>query len=503
MNQKFAIGAALLIAACSDDAMPPAPPPPPQNSAPIFSSPSSVSVEENSSGAIYTASADDPDGDTITFTISGGADAGRFSLTGDALAFAAPPDFDMPGDADGDNIYQVQLTAADGAASTALDLSVTVTDAAGGFSVVRVASGLSQPLYVLGRGDGSNRIFILEKTGQVEVLNLDNSLLAATPFIDVSGSISTSGEGGLLGMALAPDFATSGEFYLHVNNLSGDTEIRRYSVSAGNPEIADPASLELILSAAQPADNHNGGWIDFGPDGFLYIALGDGGGANDPFSNGQDPDTLLGAILRIDPSSDDFPSDADRNYAIPAGNPFTSGGGAPEVYAYGLRNPFRASFDRTTGDLYIGDVGQGAIEEIDLIQPGEAGLNFGWPILEGTRVNAGGSTTGLTPPVAEYQHGLGPLEGRSVTGGYVYRGAIEDLQGDYVFGDFVSDNVWRVDVAQLNQGTTLGSAGFTNANAAFAPDLGAIDSISSFGENDAGDLFVVGIDGEVFQVVPE
>jgi glucose/arabinose dehydrogenase len=499
MRISAAVTAALALAACSGGGGSNNPPRP--NGAPVFSSATAANAAENSAGVVYTAAATDPDGNAVTFSLSGGADQARFSITGvGALSFAAPPDFENPQDSNRDNVYEVTIRASDGTASSSLNLRVTVTDVVEAFRLRRVASGLSQPLFLLGRGDGSNRVFIVEKAGQVEILNLTTGLLNTTPFIDLTGVIDASGEQGLLGMALAPDFATSRTFYVHLSNLNGgDTEIRRYRTQTANPDLADTSTADVIFTAAQPAaDNHKGGWIGFGPDNLLYIALGDGGGGNDPFGNGQNLNSLLAKILRIDPSSDGFPADPLRDYAIPPSNPFASGGGAPETLAYGLRNPFRASFDRATGNLYIGDVGQNAIEEISLIRPGDTGLNFGWPILEGTRVNMTGSTAGMTPPIAEYGHGAGARQGNSVTGGYVYRGPVDALQGQYVFGDFVSGNVWSITAASVAQGTTIASSAFTVQTAAFAPDIGTMDNIASFGEDDAGNLYVVGIDGEVF-----
>ncbi len=489
-----------LLAACSDNSG--GSPPPPANGAPVFSSPATVSVAENTSSAFYTAAASDPEGAAVTFSLSGGADAARFSITAfGVLNFNAPPDFENPSDSNADNVYEATIRASDGTASSTLNLRVTVTDVAEAFRIRRVASGLSQPLFVLGRGDGSNRVFVLEKAGQVEILNLTTGLLNPAPFLDLTSSISSSGEQGLLGMALAPDFATSGVFYVHLNNLSGDTEIRRYRRQTANPDLADLSTGDVILTVDQPAaTNHKGGWIGFGPDNLLYIALGDGGGSNDPFGNGQNRNSLLAAILRIDPSTDAYPADPLRDYAIPPSNPFAGGGGAPEILAFGLRNPFRASFDRASGNLFIGDVGEGAIEEIDVIRPGDSGLNFGWPILEGTRVNQPGSTAGMTPPIAEYAHGTGPRQGNSVTGGYVHRGPVEALQGQYVFADFISANVWSFAASAASQGTTIPSSAFTIQTGAFAPDNGTVNSIASFGEDDAGNLFLVGIDGEIFRL---
>ena len=493
-------GFAFVLAACTGGGG--SPNPPPTNSAPVFSSSATANAAENAAGVIYTAVAADPDGNAVTFTLAGGADQARFAITATgALSFTVAPDFENPSDSNRDNIYEVTIRASDGAATSSLNLRVTVTDVTDNFRLRRVASGLNQPLFLLGRGDGSNRVFIVEKAGQVEILNLATGLLNTTPFLDIRTEIDPSGEQGLLGMALAPDFATSRTFYVHLNNLNGDSEIRRYRTQTANPDLADLSTGDVIFTATQPnASNHKGGWIGFGPDNLLYIALGDGGGGNDPFGNGQNVNSLLAKILRIDPSSDGFPTDPLRDYAIPAANPFAVSGGAPETLAYGLRNPFRASFDDATGNLFIGDVGQNAIEEVSLIRPGDAGLNFGWPILEGTRVNQTGSTAGMTPPIAEYGHGTGPTQGNSITGGYVYRGPVEALQGQYVFADFVSDNVWSIPAASVAQGTTIASSAFAVQTAAFAPDLGTMDNIASFGEDDAGNLYIIGIDGEIFQM---
>jgi hypothetical protein len=269
---------------------------------------------------------------------------------------------------------------------------------------------------------------------------------------------------------------------------------------AGNAVPADTLSGEIILTYRQPFANHNGGWIEFGPDGLLYIGSGDGGSAGDPQDNAQNRNNLLGKILRIDVRSDAFPSDSTRDYAIPATNPFANSGGAPEIFALGLRNPFRNSFDFATGNLYIGDVGQNAIEEIDLIRPTDIGLNFGWARLEGTRNFNGQPPAGTTPPVAEYAHGTGPAQGLSVTGGYVYRGPVESLQGQYIFGDFVRGAIFSVPANSLIQGQTVASSAFNIRTTSFAPTVGTINNISSFGTDQARNLYIVDYDGEIYVI---
>jgi glucose/arabinose dehydrogenase len=493
---------ALTLGSCGGGAADPAPAP--TNRAPQFTSASAASVPENASGTVYTATASDPDGDAVTFAIAGGADAARFAITASgALSFTTPPDFEAPGDADRNNVYQVQLTASDGRLQASLTLAITVTDlTTGTFRVRRVASGFAQPLYLAPVPGSSGRVFVVEQGGRIRILNPATGAITATPFLDVSGSISSGGERGLLGFAPAPDFATSRTFYIYVTNAAGNTEVRRYRTMAGNLDVADPATADVILTFTQPFANHNGGWMDFGPDGFLYIGSGDGGSGGDPQDNAQNRNNLLGKILRIDVASDAFPADNARDYAIPASNPFAASGGAPEIYAFGLRNPFRASFDRVTGNLFIGDVGQNAIEEIDLIRPNEPGLNFGWARLEGTQAFSGAAPAGATPPVTQYGHGSGPRQGNSVTGGYVYRGPVEALQGLYIFGDFVSGAIWSLPAADLVQGQTVASASFTIRTTTFAPPpgQGTIDNIASFGVDAAGNLYIVDYDGEIFVI---
>jgi glucose/arabinose dehydrogenase len=462
-------------------------------------------VGENTAGTIYTATATDAQGNAVTFSISGGADAAAFQITAaGALSFRAAPDFEAPGDADRNNVYLVTLAAGDGSASTTLALTVTVTDViGGGFAVRRVGTGFSAPIFVTAMPDMTGRVLVVERAGRIRILNPATGAIAATPFLDITGQVSTDGERGLLSLVLAPDYATSGRAYIYMTALDGSIQLRRYTSPGSNRDVLDATTGDVLITIPHnQANNHNGGWLGFGPDGLLYMATGDGGGANDQFMNGQNRNTLLGKMLRLDVSRDDFPADPNRDYGIPAGNPFAASGGAPEIWAYGLRNPFRASFDRLTGELWIGDVGQGAIEEVDRALTSQSGLNFGWSLYEGTQPLFGNSAAGLTMPVAQYGHGTGPLQGNSITGGVVYRGPVEQLQGLYVFADFVSNNVWTVPIAGLVQGTTTSSSAFTNRNAAFTPDAGSLTSIVSFNEDQAGNLLIVSIAGSVYMIVP-
>jgi hypothetical protein len=298
--------------------------------------------------------------------------------------------------------------------------------------------------------------------------------------------------------------------------VTGATIVARYTVSAGDPNVADAGSATTILTVAQPAANHNGGWLGFGPDGYLYVNLGDGGGANDPGNRGQDiTDNLLGKILRLDVDGDDFPADPNRNYAIPPSNPFVGVTGDDEIWAYGLRNPWRASFDRATGDFYIGDVGQDFREEID-VQPAASagGENYGWRLREGTIATptplppatpvGGPKPPGAIDPIYDYPHGSGDLEGISVTGGYVYRGPVASLRGRYVFADFLTSRIWtlrwdRSDPAGFD-GTNYTDFVDFGDDPRFVPDVGSLSLITSFGEDAAGNLYMTTLGGDVFRV---
>ena len=373
-------------------------------------------------------------------------------------------------------------------------------------SVERVATGLNGPLYATAPPNDFGRLFVLEKnTGQVKVLDLSTNTLRATPFLDLpDNNLSTVSEQGLLGLAFDPGYAANGLFYVSFTDAAGTSNIVRYQVSANDPNVANAASAQVIFQLSQPFANHNGGWLGFGPDGYLYVSSGDGGSGNDPDNRAQNLNDLHGKMLRLDIRSDAFPGDAARNYAIPPGNPYAAGGGAPEIWAYGLRNPWRPSFDRATGDLYIGDVGQDAREEINFQTAGAAGgANYGWRLREGSIATpgvGGARPAGNVDPVYDYAHGSGQFQGSSVTGGYVYRGPIADLQGMYLFGDFVSSGLWGIRVDR-GSGTMVANS-LTDLAGRLQPNTGTINSISSFGEDASGNLYIVDFGGEIFRVVP-
>ncbi|NQY96687.1 MAG: PQQ-dependent sugar dehydrogenase [Henriciella sp.] len=474
------------------------------NLAPVFSSTASISIAENSVGVVYTASANDADGDTVTLSITGGPDAGLVTLNASSgeLSFTATLDFENPADANGDNVYELSLEARDGRGGVAtLNLQITVTDVTETIAVRRVGTGFSQPLGLVALPDGSGRVLVLEKAGRVRVLTPDTGAIASVDFLDVSGSISTVRESGLLGLALSPNFPTDRTLYVNVNNTSGDTEIRRFQTFAGSLDQVDASTSDVILTISQPDSNHNAGWIGFDANGFLVVPTGDGGGSGDPSDFAQNPQSLLGKVLRLDVSGDDFPSDPLRDYVIPAGNTFTDpANGLPEIFAIGLRNPFQSSFDPVSGDLLIGDVGQGAIEEINRLPMTDNSFNFGWAVREGTAFFKGPDQPEFTPPVAEYPRGTGPREGQSVTGGLVYQGPVEAFQDTYIFGDFISNNVWGIPVADLVNGQTVPASQFSILNAEFVPDQGSLTSIAAFGTDEVGNLYIVSLGGDVFRM---
>jgi glucose/arabinose dehydrogenase len=355
------------------------------------------------------------------------------------------------------------------------------------YRLVEVANGFSRPLYVTHAGDGSGRLFVVEQSGAIKII--EDGAVLATPFLDVSGLISQSALGGgyteqgLLGLAFAPDYVETGVFYINYTDRDGNSVIARYRVSANNPNMANADSADQLLYVQQPYRNHNGGQMAFGPDGYLYTSFGDGGSAGDPQGNGQNLGTLLGTILRLDVSMGE-------NYAVPDDNPFVNSNSArPEIWAWGLRNVWRFSFDRVTGDLYLADVGQNQWEEINF-QPANSpgGENYGWNAYEGSHVYSGlEPASEVVWPVLEYGHSGGAC---SVTGGYVYRGEmVPGLQGYYLYGDWCTGTIW----AALPK-----SGGEWSATVS----LESGRQISSFGEDEAGELYLVDYSGAVLRFGP-
>ena len=340
-----------------------------------------------------------------------------------------------------------------------------------------VVGGLRAPLGIANAGDGSGRLFVVEQGGEIRIVR-DRQVLAA-PFLDISDEISSGGERGLLGLAFHPRYPADPRLFVDYTDPNGDTRVSSFTVDPSRPDVVDRSTERRLLFVKQPYPNHNGGALAFGPDGFLYISLGDGGSGGDPQGNGQSLTTLLAKILRIDVDHRSGPN----AYGIPADNPFANGAGGrrPEIWLTGLRNPWRLSFDRANGDLWIGDVGQGAWEEIDVQRAGvPGGTNFGWNRMEGTHCyqpSSGCESASLTKPVAEYGHD----QGCTVIGGIVYRGSAQPaLRGGYLFADYCSGRVWAID---------------PSSNDVRPPTVVANTkhSFTAFGEDERGEAYAVDI----------
>ncbi len=332
-----------------------------------------------------------------------------------------------------------------------------------------IVEGLQRPVDL--QPDGSGRLFVVEKAGRIRIL--ENDQLVQTPFLDITDRVGSNGnEQGLLGLSFHPGYQQNGRFFVNYTDLNGDTVIARFQVSS-DPNVADPNSEVKLLGVDQPYANHNGGVLAFGPDGYLYAGLGDGGSQGDPNGNGQNTGVLLGKILRLD-------VDSAEPYAVPTDNPFGN-----EIWVYGLRNPWRLSFDKTMGDLYIADVGGSQWEEVDFLPAGSpGGTNFGWDHREGAHDYEGGGPEGMVDPVAEYSHQEG---GCAITGGYVYRGALPEWNGIYLYADYCTGFIW---------GLTNTGDGWQSQRL-FDLDV----TITSFGQDQAGELYLLSDNGGVFRLV--
>jgi hypothetical protein len=486
--------AALTLTACGGGSSAPAPTPTPAptpNAPPVFTSGGTATVAENTTAA-YTATATDANGDPLAFSLSGGADAALFQISAaGALTFRAPPDFEVPRDADRNNSYLVEITVSDGKANVALPVAITVTDVTGGTYAIRRVTAVGPNPTNLVAAPGSTRLFVTEKGGRVMLLNMPTGALIAQPFLDVSAQLSTDGERGLLGFAPAPDFAQSGTVYLAMTNFAGELEVRRYRTFAGDRDRADPATADLILKVpAASAAEFAAGWIGFGPDGLLSITTGSG---RDPNSDISD---LRGKVLRIDVSSDAYPADPERDYTVPATNP--GGAGRDEIFARGFARPQTASIDRASGFMYVEDLGYYRLEpfgggnryvhghEVNLIRLQDGGHDYS--------ANDGRQCLGDSPLII-YCGGLplNPVFGPApeLTVGPVYRGPVEALQARLFVSSPLSTTartIFNIDGITTAQAVTISLAPVTGVNA--------------MGEDSLGNLYFLQPDGQIYVLEP-
>ncbi len=360
--------------------------------------------------------------------------------------------------------------------------------------VEQVAKGFERPVWAGVPKGTKGKLWIMEQAGRVWIIDDKTGERSSEVFLDVSKDVTRQGnEEGLLGLAFAPDFEKTGRYYVNYTDKEKQTRIVRFI--SKDKKTTDASSGEVILKYPSEFNNHNGGWLDFGPDGMLYIGNGDGGSGDDPNNRGQDMDSLLGKILRIDVSPE-------TGYKVPSDNPYADGEDAkPEIWSYGVRNPWRCSFDSKTGDFWMGDVGQNRWEEINFMPKGKgAGANYGWRLREGDKATpkegvGGPAPKGAIDPVYVYDHGMKDDEGLSVTGGYVYRGPIRELQGRYVFGDYQNPRIWSFEL----KGTK--ATGFKDHTKALQPEGGRINLISSFAEDNDGNLYIVDHTGPIYRIV--
>ncbi len=378
--------------------------------------------------------------------------------------------------------------------SVAATLLATLTLSHAEIGVEQVAKGFDRPVWA-GMPKGlDGKLWVMEQAGLVWIVDEKTGEREKTPFLDIRSDVSRKGnEEGLLGLAFSPDFLKSGRFYVNYTDKEKQTRIVRFT--SDDRKTTNPATSEILLKYPSEFENHNGGWVSFGPDNLLYVGNGDGGAGNDPNNRSQALDTMLGKILRIDVSPE-------KGYGVPSDNPFVKDKDAkPEIWAYGVRNPWRCSFDRETGDFWIGDVGQNHWEEINWMPKGKGnGANFGWRLREGEKETpekgvGGAEPCGAVDPVYVYKHGGGEREGFSVTGGYVYRGPIRELQGRYIFADYQNPRIWSF---QLKAGK---ATDFKDHTKQLQPQGGRINLISSFAEDNDGNVFILDHTGPIYRVV--
>ncbi|WP_461455388.1 PQQ-dependent sugar dehydrogenase [Parasphingorhabdus sp.] len=498
MRHFVIAGIFLSLAACGGggDSSSPVVLPPSGNSPPQITTAPSATVTENEFN-VLTVRATDADGGVLSFSISGGDDADDFSIAGNgALRFVLTPNFELPTDADQDNVYQVTVQVSDGSASDTLDLTVTVNNDREGISVRRLTTGLND-VTAIAKIPNQTKVFVTERGGNIYELDT----IDGTRSLDRTlRNVNTTGEGGLLGLTVDPGFTANDTYWAFVTaqrsgpfgTAGSDITIRQIR----RQTLELPQGTGTQLTIPHDSDVNYGGWIEFGIGNVLYVSVGDAGNPN----AAQDPNSQLGKILRLLPNPDPFAGATPIRFLTPPGNPFATGGGDRFVYALGLQDP-KNGF-RFGDGFYFADKGDSLAEEINYLLEDSGGENFGWPFFEGSSPFMGSSAGPLILPATEYARGNGDREGSSVIGGVIHLGSVVNLQGKYIFADRDSGNIWAVRNTDLEPGETLSSSSYELLNADFAPDAGSIDGIVAIGTDQENNLILADSDGEIFVVEP-
>lgn len=450
---------------------------PAANHSPLFTSAASATVIENSTDPFYQASASDADGDAVSYSITGGADAAKFTVTASGqLRFSTAPNFDLPGDADGDNIYVVEVSASDGRSSTPLAVSIAVTNSKEGIHTRRVAIGFVHPVSAI-PVPGDNKVIVAEKSGAIYLL--DPATGTRSAYVTVP-DVASDGEHGIMAVAVSPSFHANGLIYVLFNSTAGRMIVREYYRAAG---VGPVGSADLDLGQHSTFGNDNGGWLMIGPDGNLYVATGDAGGDGDPTGSAQNPSSRFGKLLRVSPELDPFAGASPKPVTV-------------SVIALGLHNPIGGDF--FSGAVLLPDRGTNVREEVSMVSLASTD-NLGWPFKEGSQTVRPGAPAGLIDPVLEYPHGTAPRAGSSIMGGTIYRGAIASLSGKYIFID-ASGAIFDVAAGSLQQGQTLAATMFERRDLDFAPDVGTIGRPVAIAQDASGVIYIVDDDGDIFQV---
>jgi glucose/arabinose dehydrogenase len=452
----------------------PSNPDPIANQPPVFSSVTTTSVVENASAAIYQAAASDPNGDALTYSITGGPDAARFTISAAGqLSFVAAPNYDLPDDADGNNVYQVQIGASDGRASTGLALSVTVTNSKEGIAVHRVATGFTNPVAIAPVSETA--MLVAEKSGAVYLLNTQTGTKSLLVQIANVGTV------GVTALVAAPTFAANGTFFAMYTTQNGYLVINRFLRNPAGPTVPDNYGPLLGVNAPQYA---GGGWLGYDASGILLAATGDAGGSADNTGSAQDAASRLGKLLRIAPNPDPYAGAAATFFLV-------------STIAKGFHQPNGGS--QFGNGILLADHGQNVAEELDLVSQGTSVSNFGWPFKEGTRMLGSTTAAGLIEPVLEYFRTTGLRTGQAIVGGAVGPSAIASLRNQYVLADS-SGAIFAVNTGLITAGTTRSADLMERRDADFAPDVGTIEHPVAITAGPGGTLFILDADGEVFSV---